>query len=81
MKSLARKKLQNEVSAVLGPSTIATEVKISEEKELSCSKSSGAQDVVTAIQDHLIVVLLLIAPLTSRLIILNNVERMFENCC
>ena len=47
MKSLAKRKLQ-EVSSVLGPSTSATEVKISEEKDLSCLKSSDAQDVVSA---------------------------------
>ena len=37
-----------EVSSVLGPSTSATEVKISEEKDLSCLTSSDAQDVVSA---------------------------------
>ena len=37
-----------EVSSVLGPSRSATEVKISEEKDLSCLTSSDAQDVVSA---------------------------------
>ena len=37
-----------EVSSVLGPSTSATEVKISEKKDLSCLTSSDAQDVVSA---------------------------------
>ena len=33
---------------ILGPSTSATEVKTSEEKDLSCLTSSDAQDVVSA---------------------------------
>ena len=37
-----------EVSSVLGPSTSATEVKIVEEKDLSCLTSSDAQEVVSA---------------------------------
>lgn len=37
-----------EVSSVLGPSISATEVKISEEKDLSCLTSSDAQNVVSA---------------------------------
>ena len=43
-----RKGKITEVSSVLGPSTSATEVKISEEKDLSCLTSSDAQDVVSA---------------------------------
>ena len=43
-----RKEKITEVSSVLGPSTSATEVKISEEKDLSCLTSSDAQDVVSA---------------------------------
>ena len=54
-----RKEKITEVSSVLGPSTSATEVKISEERGLSCLTSSDAQDVVSA--GPLTVVLLLIA--------------------
>ena len=43
-----RKEKITEVSSVLGPNTSATEVKISEKKDLSCLKSSDAQDVVSA---------------------------------
>ena len=43
-----RKEKITEVSSVLGPSKSATEVKISEEKDLSCLTSSDAQDVVSA---------------------------------
>ena len=47
---LAKKEKITEVSSVLGPSTSATEVKISEEKDLNLSRltSSDAQDVVSA---------------------------------
>ena len=37
-----------EVLSVLEPSTSATEVKVAEEKDLSCLTSSDAQDVVSA---------------------------------
>ena len=37
-----------EVLSVLGPCTSATEVKISEKKDLSCLMSSDAQDAVSA---------------------------------
>ena len=43
-----RNKKITEVSSVLGPSTSASEVKISEKKDLSCLTSSDAQDVVSA---------------------------------
>ena len=43
-----RKEKITEVSSVLGSSTSATEVKISEEKDLSYLMSSDAQDVVSA---------------------------------
>ena len=63
---------------MLGPSTSATEVKISEEKDLSCLTNSDAQDVVSA--GPLNVVLLLIALLKSRFNIFNK-DLIFKNRC
>jgi len=44
----SKEKITEVSPSVLGPSTSATEVKISEEKDLSCLTNSDAQDVVSA---------------------------------